>query len=206
MIYTSATLFGSCHVVHLYTESMVECYWTISCLPLLVILLIYPFSLHHPSHTDPRILFLPLFFLLHVLQIFVEARRTSPSILYIPHIGQWWETVGPALKATFLSLLSSIPAFSPILLIATCNLQYDELSMEVSKDERYNVDWLQKQHINASDFLEFKKGLHTFLYKNVFLMSHSSYLRYRSCFGWSTERFSKSRSPPAEKEETFLRT
>lgn len=66
-----------------------------------------------------------------VLQIFVEAKRTSPSILYIPHIGQWWETVGPALRATFLSLLSSIPAFAPILLLATCSLRYDQLSMEV---------------------------------------------------------------------------
>ncbi|KAL6108851.1 atad2 [Pungitius sinensis] len=64
-------------------------------------------------------------------QIFVEAKRTSPSILYIPHISQWWETVGPTLRATFLSLLSSIPPFAPILLLATCNLPYDELSMEV---------------------------------------------------------------------------
>ncbi|XP_028984073.1 ATPase family AAA domain-containing protein 2-like isoform X2 [Betta splendens] len=64
-------------------------------------------------------------------QIFVEAKRTSPSILYIPHIGQWWETVGPALRATFLSLLTSIPAFSPILLLATCNVCYEELSTEV---------------------------------------------------------------------------
>ncbi|XP_013879634.1 ATPase family AAA domain-containing protein 2 [Austrofundulus limnaeus] len=64
-------------------------------------------------------------------QIFVEAKRTSPSILYIPHIGQWWETVGPALRATFLSLLSSIPPFSPILLLATCSIHYDHLSMEV---------------------------------------------------------------------------
>uniref|UniRef100_A0A3P8QRS1 ATPase family AAA domain-containing protein 2 n=1 Tax=Astatotilapia calliptera TaxID=8154 RepID=A0A3P8QRS1_ASTCA len=66
-------------------------------------------------------------------QIFVEAKRTSPSILYIPHIGQWWETVGPALRATFLSLLSSIPAFSPILLLATCSLRYDQLSTEVQE-------------------------------------------------------------------------
>ena len=68
------------------------------------------------------------------LQIFVEAKRTSPSILYIPHIGQWWETVGPALRATFLSLLSSIPSFAPILLLATCNLQYDQLSVEVRSE------------------------------------------------------------------------
>ncbi|KAM9798500.1 ATPase family AAA domain-containing protein 2 [Neosynchiropus ocellatus] len=64
-------------------------------------------------------------------QIFVEAKRTSPSILYVPHIGQWWETVGPAMKATFLSLLGSIPAFAPILLLATCNLQYSHLSAEI---------------------------------------------------------------------------
>ncbi|XP_070821724.1 ATPase family AAA domain-containing protein 2-like isoform X1 [Chaetodon trifascialis] len=72
-------------------------------------------------------------------QIFVEAKRTSPSILYIPHIGQWWETVGPALRATFLSLLSSIPAFAPILLLATCSLRYDQLSMEVQ--ELFRVEY-----------------------------------------------------------------
>ncbi|XP_035984936.1 ATPase family AAA domain-containing protein 2 isoform X2 [Fundulus heteroclitus] len=71
--------------------------------------------------------------------IFVEAKRTSPSILYIPHIGQWWETVGSALRATFLSLLSSIPAFSPILLLATCSLRYDELSVEVQ--ELFRVEY-----------------------------------------------------------------
>lgn len=74
-----------------------------------------------------------LCFMSHALQIFIEAKRTSPSILYIPDIGQWWETVGSALRATFLSLLSSIPAFAPILLLATCNLQYAELDEEVWK-------------------------------------------------------------------------
>nr|XP_054596622.1 ATPase family AAA domain-containing protein 2 isoform X2 [Nothobranchius furzeri] len=67
------------------------------------------------------------------VQIFAEAKRTSPSILYVPHIEQWWETVGPALRATFLSLLSSIPAFSPILLLATCSLRYHQLSLEVQE-------------------------------------------------------------------------
>ncbi|KAM9852704.1 ATPase family AAA domain-containing protein 2 [Aulostomus maculatus] len=73
-------------------------------------------------------------------QIFVEAKRTSPSILYIPHIGQWWETVGPALRATFLSLLGSIPAFAPILLLATCSLQYSRLSAEVQELFRLEYD------------------------------------------------------------------
>uniref|UniRef100_A0A3P8Z5V9 ATPase family AAA domain-containing protein 2 n=1 Tax=Esox lucius TaxID=8010 RepID=A0A3P8Z5V9_ESOLU len=66
-------------------------------------------------------------------QIFCEAKRTSPSILYIPHIQQWWETVGLALRATFLSLLQDIPSFSPILLLATCNVPHSSLFPEVQE-------------------------------------------------------------------------
>nr|XP_015213380.1 PREDICTED: ATPase family AAA domain-containing protein 2 isoform X3 [Lepisosteus oculatus] len=64
-------------------------------------------------------------------QLFCEAKRTSPSILYIPNIDQWWETVGSALRATFLSLLHGIPSFSPILLLATCSVSRDCLYKEV---------------------------------------------------------------------------
>ncbi|XP_040020597.2 ATPase family AAA domain-containing protein 2 [Gasterosteus aculeatus] len=80
-------------------------------------------------------------------QIFVEAKRTSPSILYIPHISQWWETVGPTLRATFLSLLSSIPPFAPILLLATCNLPYDELSMEVQ--DLFRMEYGEVFHVKV---------------------------------------------------------
>ncbi|KAJ4930997.1 hypothetical protein JOQ06_025298 [Pogonophryne albipinna] len=85
-------------------------------------------------------------------QIFVEAKRTSPSILYIPHIGQWWETVGPALRATFLSLLSSIPSFAPILLLATCNLQYDQLSVEVQ--ELFRMEYGEIFHVQVPNSRE----------------------------------------------------
>ncbi|XP_056254447.1 ATPase family AAA domain-containing protein 2-like isoform X1 [Seriola aureovittata] len=64
-------------------------------------------------------------------QVFCEAKRTSPSILYIPHLQQWWDTAGPALKASFLSLLGSIPSFSPILLLATCNVPPAQLDPEI---------------------------------------------------------------------------
>ncbi|CAJ1062032.1 ATPase family AAA domain-containing protein 2-like isoform X2 [Xyrichtys novacula] len=88
-------------------------------------------------------------------QIFVEAKRTSPSILYIPHIGQWWETVGPALKATFLSLLSSIPAFAPILLLATCSLRYDQLNAEVQ--ELFRVEYGEVYHVQVPTCRERRK-------------------------------------------------
>ncbi|XP_060756226.1 ATPase family AAA domain-containing protein 2-like [Neoarius graeffei] len=64
-------------------------------------------------------------------QLFCEAKRTAPSILYIPHMQRWWDTVSSALRATFLSLLQDIPSFSPILLLATCNLPYHSLYTEM---------------------------------------------------------------------------
>ncbi|KAI5612012.1 ATPase family AAA domain-containing protein 2B, partial [Silurus asotus] len=64
-------------------------------------------------------------------QLFCEAKRTAPSIVYIPHIQRWWDTVSSALRATFLSLLQDIPSFSPILLLATCSLSYHSLYTEV---------------------------------------------------------------------------
>ncbi|KAM9339815.1 ATPase family AAA domain-containing protein 2-like [Symphorus nematophorus] len=64
-------------------------------------------------------------------QVFCEAKRTSPSILYLPHIQQWWDTAGPSLRASFLSLLVSIPSFSPILLLATCRVPCQELDPEI---------------------------------------------------------------------------
>ncbi|XP_078146321.1 ATPase family AAA domain-containing protein 2-like [Centroberyx gerrardi] len=64
-------------------------------------------------------------------QVFCEARRTSPSILYLPHIQQWWETAGRTLRTTFLSLLEDVPPFSPVLLLATSNVPHHQLDAEV---------------------------------------------------------------------------
>uniref|UniRef100_A0AAY5K8K0 Bromo domain-containing protein n=1 Tax=Esox lucius TaxID=8010 RepID=A0AAY5K8K0_ESOLU len=79
-------------------------------------------------------------------QIFCEAKRTSPSILYIPHIQQWWETVGLALRATFLSLLQDIPSFSPILLLATCNVPHSSLFPEVPTRETHTHTHTPSSH------------------------------------------------------------
>ncbi|XP_030644318.1 ATPase family AAA domain-containing protein 2-like [Chanos chanos] len=88
-------------------------------------------------------------------QVFCEAKRTSPSILYIPHIQQWWDTVGPPLKATFLSLLQDIPSFSPILLLATCNVHYDSLSEEVQA--LFRLEYGEVYHVSLPSQQERRK-------------------------------------------------
>uniref|UniRef100_A0A8C0GL39 ATPase family AAA domain containing 2B n=1 Tax=Chelonoidis abingdonii TaxID=106734 RepID=A0A8C0GL39_CHEAB len=64
-------------------------------------------------------------------QIFREARRTVPSIVYMPHIGDWWEAVSETVRATFLTLLQDIPSFSPVFLLSTSETMYSELPEEV---------------------------------------------------------------------------
>ena len=65
-------------------------------------------------------------------QIFREARRVAPSIIYLPHIDSLWETTTQTLKATFLSLVNDLPAGLPLLLLATCNLPFSEIPQDLS--------------------------------------------------------------------------
>ncbi|KAM8966813.1 ATPase family AAA domain-containing protein 2-like [Pelodytes ibericus] len=80
-------------------------------------------------------------------QLFREAKRTSPSILYIPHIHLWWKTVSSTLKATFMTLLQDIPSFSPILLLATSDLDYSDLPLELQ--DLFIEDYGEVYHVNV---------------------------------------------------------
>ncbi|GLD59639.1 ATPase family AAA domain-containing protein 2-like protein, partial [Lates japonicus] len=64
-------------------------------------------------------------------QVFREACRSVPSVVFMPHISEWWETVGDTVKSTFLTLLQDVPSFSPVLILATAEIHYSQLSEEV---------------------------------------------------------------------------
>ncbi|XP_009879302.1 PREDICTED: ATPase family AAA domain-containing protein 2 [Charadrius vociferus] len=66
-------------------------------------------------------------------QLMREAQRTAPSIIYIPHIHLWWESVGATLKATFTTLLQNIPTFAPVLLLATSDVCHTDLPKEIKE-------------------------------------------------------------------------
>ncbi|XP_058469113.1 ATPase family AAA domain-containing protein 2B [Solea solea] len=64
-------------------------------------------------------------------QVFREACRSVPSVVFMPHISEWWEKVGDTVKSTFLTLLQDVPSFSPVLILATAETHYSHLSEEV---------------------------------------------------------------------------
>ncbi|XP_068664542.1 ATPase family AAA domain-containing protein At1g05910 [Aristolochia californica] len=67
-----------------------------------------------------------------LVHIFGEARRTTPSILYLPQFQLWWETAHEQLKAVLLTLLEELPSDFPILLLGTSSVPFSELEEEAS--------------------------------------------------------------------------
>lgn len=62
-----------------------------------------------------------------LVHIFGEARRTTPSILYLPQFHLWWENAHEQLRAVLLTLLEELPSDLPIFLFGTSSLQLHEL-------------------------------------------------------------------------------
>ncbi|KAD4178172.1 hypothetical protein E3N88_26763 [Mikania micrantha] len=67
-----------------------------------------------------------------LVHVFGEARRTTPSILYLPQFHLWWENAHEQLRAVLLTLLAELPSDSPILLLGTTSVQLDELDGDPS--------------------------------------------------------------------------
>lgn len=65
------------------------------------------------------------------LQVFREAQRSVPSVIYMPHVSDWWEAISETVKSTFLTLLQDVPSFTPLLILATAEISYQQLPEEV---------------------------------------------------------------------------
>jgi hypothetical protein len=47
-----------------------------------------------------------------------EARKSAPSVLYLPRASMWWEAADAAVRTTLVDTLDSLPAHLPVLLLA----------------------------------------------------------------------------------------
>ncbi|XP_067006517.2 ATPase family AAA domain-containing protein 2 [Anabrus simplex] len=66
-----------------------------------------------------------------IIQIFQEARRNLPSILYVPGIAQLWSLMTETQQALFLMHLRRLDPSTPVLLFATSDSPYNTLPEEV---------------------------------------------------------------------------
>lgn len=79
-----------------------------------------------------------------LVHIFGEAKRTTPSILYIPQFHLWWDTAHEQLRAVLLTLLNELPSNLPVLLLGTSSVVFTDLEEECasifSSRNVYQVD------------------------------------------------------------------
>ena len=69
-----------------------------------------------------------------VVQLFTEVRRHKPSVIFIPNVDIWYQTVGPAVISTFLGLLRSIPPTDPILVLGVLESPLKQVDPQILKD------------------------------------------------------------------------
>ncbi|ESP00580.1 hypothetical protein LOTGIDRAFT_213026 [Lottia gigantea] len=93
-----------------------------------------PAILHHLEQLPVHVLDLPTLYAVSAktpeescAQVFQEARRTAPSIIYLPVINQWWEVVSDTVRATFITLIQNLSPSSPLLMLATSETTHHHL-------------------------------------------------------------------------------
>jgi SpoVK/Ycf46/Vps4 family AAA+-type ATPase len=61
-----------------------------------------------------------------IIQLFREVRRHKPSVIYIPNVNVWYQTVEPKVIKTFLSLLRAVPPNEPVLVLGVLELDGED--------------------------------------------------------------------------------
>lgn len=70
-----------------------------------------------------------------IVGLFTEVRRHKPSVIYIPNIEAWYTALRETVSyITFQTMLKSIPATDPVLLLATAECEKDDLPQSLLRD------------------------------------------------------------------------
>ncbi|KAF2093765.1 AAA-domain-containing protein [Rhizodiscina lignyota] len=76
-----------------------------------------------------------------IVRLFREVRTHMPSVIYIPNVDIWYDTVGSAVIKTFMSQLRSLPANSPVLVVGTL-----ETEMPLKELQKNDDEWAQSTY------------------------------------------------------------
>lgn len=69
-----------------------------------------------------------------MVQLFAEVRRHQPSVIFIPNVDVWYSTVAATVTTTFLSLLRTLTATDPVLLLGIIESDATKVDPKMIKD------------------------------------------------------------------------
>jgi len=61
------------------------------------------------------------------VQLFAEVKRHKPSVIYLPGIDTWYQTLAENVISTFLGMLQAIPPTDPVLVLGITDRPIDQL-------------------------------------------------------------------------------
>jgi ATPase family AAA domain-containing protein 2 len=77
-----------------------------------------------------------------LIQYFAEARKSVPSIIWIPDIHVWWEKSTELMKSSLITMMNDIPSTLQVFILASSEVEVDELPEELKdlfQDKNYQV-------------------------------------------------------------------
>jgi len=82
------------------------------------------------------------------VQLFAEVKRHKPSVIYIPAVDTWYQTLPPNVITTFLGLLKSIPPNDPVMVLGITDTPAAKLNPTLLRDlfgfSKYNQFAIQR--------------------------------------------------------------
>ncbi|KAJ4575658.1 TAT-binding protein-like protein 7, AAA ATPase [Exophiala dermatitidis] len=69
-----------------------------------------------------------------VIRLFAEVKMHKPSVIYIPNVHEWYNTVGQTVISTFLGLLRSIKPTDPVLLLGFVEGDPEDVEEDMKKE------------------------------------------------------------------------
>lgn len=69
-----------------------------------------------------------------VVQLFTEVKRHKPSVILIPNVQSWYETVGQTVISTFFGLLRSLAPTDPILVLGILEHDGEDVDSEMMRN------------------------------------------------------------------------
>ncbi|KAL8338415.1 hypothetical protein RB601_006392 [Gaeumannomyces tritici] len=69
-----------------------------------------------------------------IVRLFTEVKRHRPAVMFVPNVAAWYATITESAYRTFVTMLRSIPATDPVLLLGTSECELSELPDMLVKD------------------------------------------------------------------------
>ncbi|XP_051140088.1 ATPase family AAA domain-containing protein At1g05910-like [Andrographis paniculata] len=88
-------------------------------------------------------------------QVFIQAKRTTPSVIYLPRLHHWWENADDQLRILLCLLVEKLPSDMPILVLGTSSIPPLQICDQLTSIFSQDFDVLHLTSLSGEDISSF---------------------------------------------------